>query len=172
MFSACVLFASATMAMESPTPAPLPKRTSAQGRAATSATATATKATTTRATTTRAPAVALKPTAAPTTKAPATSGSFRTYLTQAGCGSVGIVSGPGRYAEADWYNNRVILGTSVQGSTQWIAYHECAHFKQLWQYGSVNGVWSHFGDSMARIECDADRRAAAQLGWNAGRFCS
>lgn len=116
------------------------------------------------------PSPAPKPAPAARTTQPAPT-TFRTYLTAAGCGSVNLVTGPGRYAQADWYNNRVILGVDTQGNTQWIATHECAHFKQLWQYGSVNNVWSHFGNSLPRIECDADRRAAAQLGWSRGIYC-
>lgn len=178
MFLACILLNYATIsAPTTPPPAKPITAKAATVKATVRVTVKATVKATVKVPAKAAVRVITKPVAKPVAKptpSPApkpVSGTFRTYLTQAGCGSVNLVSGPGRYAQADWYNNRVILGVDTQGNTQWIATHECAHFKQLWQYGSVNAVWSHFGDSIARIECDADRRAAAQLGWSRGIYC-
>lgn len=97
----------------------------------------------------------------------------RQYLTAAGCGSVGIRidASAGNAMLADWYNGVVLVGPGMpQSRYHWAATHECQHFKQVWQYGSVDAVWNHFG-TMSAIECDADRRTSRFLGWSAGAYC-
>ncbi|MDO5495409.1 MAG: hypothetical protein Q4G64_06825, partial [bacterium] len=121
-----------------------------------------------------APAPAPAPTPPPPPPAPAVDvlSKVRSHAAAAGCSGVGVVWGDSgaRYAQADWYNYTIIVGGSVNTNRlQWIGAHECAHFQQVWEYGSPEAVINSLG--WDGLECDADRRAARILGYSAGAYC-
>lgn len=75
------------------------------------------------------------------------------------------------YAAGYWQNeNTIILGPKMPTSRyQWAATHEVMHHKQRLEYGSIRNAKNALGGDYA-LELDADRRAAAFLGYDAGAY--